>query len=47
LEQLSSGVVGLVVGAVLGLTLSVFFEDALKRVFATSSDPKSPLIRRH
>jgi hypothetical protein len=36
MEQLSSGVVGLVVGAVLGLALSVFFEDALKRGIAKS-----------
>lgn len=31
MEQLSSGVLGLVVGAFLGLALSVLFEDALKR----------------
>jgi len=31
MEQISSGVFGLVVGSVLGLTLSVLFEDSLKR----------------
>ncbi|MFJ9786334.1 hypothetical protein ACIRSS_42660 [Amycolatopsis sp. NPDC101161] len=37
MEQLSSGLVGLVLGAVLGLALSVFFEDALKRGIAKSA----------
>ena len=37
MEQLSSGLVGLFVGAVLGLALSVFFEDALKRAIAKSA----------
>lgn len=37
MEQLSSGLVGLLLGAVLGLALSVFFEDALKRAIARSA----------
>ncbi|MGW3961683.1 hypothetical protein ACWED2_17805 [Amycolatopsis sp. NPDC005003] len=37
MEQLSSGVIGLVVGAVLGLALSVLFEDALKGALTRSA----------